>query len=314
MTRYLVRRVGQAIVVVIGVTIAVFAMLHLLPNGPARAILGPRATPAAIAAFDQDNGYDRSIFVQYAIWIKHLLTGDLGYSYKLNQNVAAVIADRLPKTILIVGLANIIAVVVAVPLGLIQASRRNKPFDYVVTAVAFVFYSMPLFWLCLLLVTFFSIDLAIFPPTAPQGDLVAVLKHANGLVLPVLALTLVTIALFSRYMRSSAIDSLTQYYVRTAEAKGSSTMQVLRRHVLRNSLLPTITLIGLTLPVVVSGALIVESVFNYPGMGLLFWNAAQTQDYPVMLGSSVVIGVATALGSLLADLLYLAVDPRIRTA
>lgn len=314
MTTYLLRRLAQAIVVVIGVTIVVFVMLHLLPTGPARAILGPRATPAAIAAFDHANGYDRSLPVQYAIWLKHLANGDLGYSYKLNQSVGSLIADRLPKTVLLVGLANLIAVIVAVPLGLVQASRRNRSFDYVVTAGAFVFYSMPLFWLSLLLVTFFSIDLAAFPPTAPQGAFIDLLQQPNGLVLPVLALTLVTVALFSRYIRSSAIDSLTQDYVRTARAKGSSTAQLLRRHVLRNSLLPTITLIGLTLPVVVSGALIVESVFNFPGMGLLFWNAAQTQDYPVMLGSTVVIGIATALGSLLADLLYLAIDPRIRAA
>jgi peptide/nickel transport system permease protein len=314
MTTYLLRRLVQAIVVVIGVTIVVFIMLHLLPTGPARAILGPRATPAAIAAFNHTNGYDRSLPVQYWIWVRHLATGDFGYSYKLNQSVGSLIADRLPKTVLLVGLANVIAVIVAVPLGLVQASRRNRSFDYAVTAGAFVFYSMPLFWLSLLLVTFFAIDIAAFPPTAPQGTFLTVLEQPNGLVLPVLALTLVTVALFSRYIRSSAIDSLTQDYVRTARAKGSSTAQLLRRHVLRNSLLPTITLIGLTLPVVVSGALIVESVFNFPGMGLLFWNAAQTQDYPVMLGSTVVIGVATALGSLLADLLYLAIDPRIRAA
>lgn len=314
MIRYLVGRLGQALIVILGVTLVVFAMLHMLPGGPARAILGPRATPQAIAAFDHANGYDRSLPVQYWVWIRDLVTGNLGYSYKLNQSVASLIADRLPKTVLIVGLANIIAVVLAIPLGLVQASRRNKGFDYVVTAGAFFFYSMPLFWLSLLLITFFSIDNTILPPEAPQGSFVEVLKDPAGLVLPIAALTLITLALFSRYMRSSAIDSLTQDYVRTARAKGSSTSQLLRRHVLRNSLLPTITLIGLTLPVVVSGALIVESVFNFPGMGLLFWNAAQTQDYPVLLGSVVVIGVATAVGSLLADLLYLVVDPRIRAA
>jgi peptide/nickel transport system permease protein len=305
-TGYLVRRLGQAVIVV--------AMLQVLPGGPARAILGPRAAAQAIAAFDHANGYDRSLPVQYWDWLKNLLTGNLGYSYKLNQSVSSLIADRLPKTVLIVGLANVLAVVLAVPLGLMQASRRNKGLDYTVTVGAFFFYSMPLFWLSLLLITFFSIDNTFLPPEAPQGSFVEIIGKPGGLVLPIAALTLVTLALFSRYVRSSAIDSLTQDYVRTARAKGASTGQLLRRHVLRNSLLPTITLIGLTLPVVVSGALIVESVFNFPGMGLLFWNAAQTQDYPVLLGSSVVVGVATALGSLLADLLYLVIDPRIRAA
>jgi len=313
-TAFLVRRLWHSLLVVIGVTIVVFILLQLLPGGPARAILGPRATPAAIAAFDHQNGYDRPVFVQYGIWIWHLARGNLGYSYKLNQSVAGLIADRLPKTVLLVGLANLAALVIAVPLGLVQAARRNRPVDYAVTGGAFIFYSMPLFWLSLLLVIVFSIDIPLFPPEAPQGSVLQVLSDPAGLVLPVASLTLITVALFSRYMRSSAIDSLTQDYVRTAQAKGVSEARLLRKHILRNSLLPTITLIGLTLPVVVSGALIVESVFNFPGMGLFFWNAAQTQDFPVLLGSTVVIGVATAIGSLLADVLYMIVDPRIRNA
>ena len=314
MTSYLARRLGHSLLVVIGVTIVVFILLHLLPGGPARAILGPRATAAAVAAFNHANGYDRPIVIQYAIWVGHLAQGNLGYSFKLNQSVASLIANRLPKTIVLVGLANLVALVIAVPLGLLQAARRNKPVDYAVTGGAFIFYSMPLFWLALLLVIVFSIDIPVFPPEAPQGNLLQVLEHPAGLVLPVASLALITVALFSRYMRSSAIDALTQDYVRTARAKGASEARLLRKHILRNSLLPLITLIGLTLPVVVSGALIVESVFNFPGMGLFFWNAAQTQDFPVLLGSTVVIGVATALGSLLADLLYMIVDPRIRNA
>jgi peptide/nickel transport system permease protein len=313
-SKFIVRRLWQSVLVVLGVTIVVFVFTRLLPGGPARAILGPRATPAAIAAFDHANGYDRPLVAQYVVWLGHLATGNLGYSYKLNQSVAALIADRLPKTVLLVGIANLIALVVAVPLGLAQAVRRNRLTDYAVTGVAFVFYSMPLFWLSILLVIVFSIDLGALPPQAPQGDFLDVLTHPSGLVLPVLTLTLVTVALFTRYTRSSAIEALTQDYVRTARAKGASTNLVVVHHVLRNSLLPIITMIGLTIPVVVSGALVVESVFNFPGMGLLFWNAAQTQDYPILLGTTVVVGVATALGSLLADLLYAVVDPRIRSA
>ncbi|MEW9528458.1 ABC transporter permease [Microbispora sp. NPDC049125] len=314
MTKFTLRRLGQSVLVVLGVTIVVFVFTRLLPGGPARAILGPRATPAAIMAFDHANGYDKPLVAQYWVWLTHLVTGDVGYSYKQNQTVSSLIADRLPKTLLLVGAANLIALVVAVPLGLLQAVRRNRLTDYTVTGVAFVFYSMPLFWLSILLVIFFSIDLGMFPPQAPQGGFGDVLAHPSGLVLPVLTLTLVTVALFTRYTRSSAIETLTQDHVRTARAKGASTTIVVLRHVLRNSLLPIITMIGLTLPVVVSGALVVESVFNYPGMGLLFWNAAQTQDYPILLGTTVVVGVATALGSLLADLLYAVVDPRIRAA
>jgi peptide/nickel transport system permease protein len=307
-------RLAQAILVVLGVTIVVFVFLQLLPGGPARALLGPRATPRAIAAFNHENGYDRPLIVQYGVWLQHLLQGNLGYSYKLNQNVSTLLADRLPKTVYLVGVANLLALVLAVPIGLVQAVKRNRAVDYAATGVSFVFYSMPLFWLSLLLIIWLSIDVPIFPPEAPQGSFVDVLTHPAGMVLPILTLTLVTMALFSRYMRSSAIDALTQDYVRTAVAKGASQRVLLTRHVLRNSLLPIITMVGLTLPVIVSGALIVEAVFNFPGMGLLFWNAAQTQDYPVLLGTTVVVGVATAVGSLLADVLYAVVDPRIRLA
>lgn len=313
MTSFIVRRLWHSVLVVLGVTIVVFIFARLLPGGPARAILGPRATPATVKAFNHANGYDRPLVEQYWIWLKHLTTGNFGYSYKLNQTVSSLTKDRLPKTILLVGVANLIALVVAVPLGLMQAIKRNRLADYAVTGVAFVFYSMPLFWLSILLVIVFAIDLGVFPPQAPQGDFLQVLEHPNAMVLPVLTLTLVTVALFTRYMRSSAIEALTQDYVRTARSKGASTFHLLRKHVLRNSLLPIITMVGLTLPVVVSGALIVESVFNFPGMGLLFWNAAQTQDYPILLGTTVVVGVATALGSLIADLLYAVVDPRIRS-
>ncbi len=235
----ILRRLWHSLLVVIGVTIVTFILLHLLPGGPARAILGPRATPAAIAVFNRVNGFDQPIYVQYWDWIVRLVHGNLGYSYKLNQSVASLIADRLPKTILLVGLANLAALIIAVPLGLLQASRRNKAFDYAVTGGAFIFYSMPLFWLSLLLVIVFSIDLRWFPPEAPQGDLTQVLADPAGLVLPVASLTLITVALFSRYMRSSAIDSLTQDYVRTAQAKGVSEARLLRKHILRNSLLPT---------------------------------------------------------------------------
>jgi peptide/nickel transport system permease protein len=312
MASYIVRRLGQAVLVTIGVTIVVFIFAHLLPGGPARAILGPRATPLAIAAFNRANGYDKPWPVQYVVWLGQLLHGNLGYSYKMNQTVSSLLAQRLPGTVYLVGVSNLIALVVAVPLGLLQAVRRNRSADYTITGLAFVFYAMPLFWLSLLLVIWLSIDIHLFPPEVPQVGFGQIVADPRALALPVLSLTLVTIALFSRYMRSSAIDSLTQDYVRTAQSKGASVTRVLSRHVLRNSLLPIITMVGLTLPVVVSGALIVESVFNYPGMGLLFWNAAQDQDYPILLGTTVVVGVATAVGSLLADLLYAVADPRIR--
>jgi len=312
MLRYSARRTAHAVVVLFGVSVIVFIMLHLLPGSPARALLGPRATPAKVAAFNQQYGYNKPLFIQYFTWLWQMLQGNLGFSVKLNENVTTAIASRLPGTALLVGLANLFAFVIAVPVGLMQAARRNRFFDYVATGLAFVFYSMPAFWLGLLLVILFSEQLHLLPPIVPQASFGQLLTHPGDIALPVITLTLITTALFSRYMRSSALENLPLDYVRTARAKGMGGQQVLWRHVLRNAAGPLITLVGLTLPVVVSGAILVESIFNYPGMGLLFWNAAQSEDYPTILGVTLVVGVATVVGSFIADVLYAIVDPRVR--
>lgn len=314
MAAYIGRRVLQAFVVIVGVTLIVFVVVHLLPGGP-RALLGPKATPEQIRLFDRQNGYNDPIFVQYVRYLRQLVGGNLGYSYHYNQSVASLLAENLPKSALLVGLAYAMALCVAVPLGLLQAVRRNRLSDYVFTGLSFVGYSMPVFWLGFLLILLFAVTLQLLPAEGPQGATVgAVLAQPTALVLPVATLAIVSIALFSRYMRSSAVETLVQDYVRTARAKGVSERRIIVRHVLRNSLLPLISLIGLSLPAALSGAVVVESVFNYPGMGLLLWNAAITHDYALLLGFTVVVAAATVLGSLLADLLYAVADPRVRYA
>jgi peptide/nickel transport system permease protein len=309
---YLIRRVGQAVVVVFGVTVIVFILVHLLPGGEARAVLGLRATPESIRAFNRANGLDQPLLQQFGIYLGHLFEGNLGFSYHYDQSVGSLLAENLPKTVLLMGLAYIAAFLIGVPLGVYQAVRRNKIDDYLLTSLTFFLYSMPVFWLGILLILFFAVRLNVLPPGAPQGSFENVISHPTGLVLPVLTLALVTIAWFSRYARSAVMDNLVQDYVRTARAKGLTQPAVLRRHVLRNSMIPMITLIGVALPWVFSGALVVEAIFNYPGMGLLYWNAAQVQDYATLLGVTLVAGIATVVGSLLADVLYLVVDPRVR--
>ena len=312
MTDFVARRLVQSIAVVFGVTLIVFGLLRLLPGGP-RAILGARASPQAVHAFIVANGYNRPIFVQYADYVNRLLHGNLGFSYHYNQTVASLLAQDLPKSALLVGLAYAVALVIAIPVGILQALRRNKMFDYAMTGVAFVGYSMPAFWLGILLVLLFAVKLHWLPPEAPHGATVAAVLHQPAaLVLPVATLAFINLALFSRFMRSSAIETMVQEYIRTAKAKGASQRTIVLHHVLRNSLIPIITLVGLSLPATLSGAVITEQVFNYPGMGLLFWNAATTHDYPVLLGFTIVVAVGTVLGSLLADVLYAIVDPRIR--
>jgi peptide/nickel transport system permease protein len=315
MTGFITRRLLQSIVVVLLVTVIVFILLHLLPGGPARAQLGARATPAAIANFNHQMGYDRPVPVQYWNWLTELVTGNLGFSVKFNQSVVSLIGERLPKTLVLTVLATLFALVVAIPLGMVQAVKRNHAADYAITCGAFVFYATPPFFLGVVLIVMFSVYLPILPAEAPQSSsLGVILSQPAGLILPVLTLALLTIAQFTRYMRSSVIENLAEDYVRTARAKGAGERTVLIRHVLRNSLIPVATLLGLSLPAIFSGALITEAVFNFPGMGQLFWTAAQTQDYPIMLGITVLVGVATVIGSLLADLAYAVLDPRVRYA
>lgn len=314
MTGYIIRRIGQAIIVILGVTLIMFLLSHVIPGGAARAALGPRATPQGIKQFNDANGYNLPIYDQYWRYIKGLVTSfDLGYSYKYNQAVNALIAERLPKSLVLVGISTVFALIIAIPLGILQVVRRNKPVDYALTGASFIGYSMPAFLLGQLLILYFAINLHWFSTEAPQGSSVgAVLGDPRSLVLPVLTLAALTIASFSRYMRSSMMEAMTQDYIRTARAKGASGIRILFRHALRNALIPIVTLIGLSLPAIVGGALITETVFNFPGMGLLTTNSALNTDVPVLLGTTFVATLATVAGSLIADIMYAVVDPRVR--
>jgi peptide/nickel transport system permease protein len=313
LTGYIIRRIGQAIIVVLGVTLIAFLLEHLIPGGVARAILGPRANAVGIAAWNKANGYDSPLWYQYWVFLNHLVHGNLGFSYKLNRSVDSIIASDLPRDVLLVGTSLVLAVIIAVPVGVMQAVKRNRGLDYAGTATAFFLYSMPSYALGLVLIGLFAITIKALPPEAPQGTTVgSLLAHPAGLVLPVATLTLVTFALFSRYMRSSAIENLAQDYIKTARAKGLSERTVLWRHLLRNSLIPVATLVGLSLPAVLTAGLVLEYLFNFQGLGLEYFNAATTDDFPVMLGITVLIGFATVLGNLLADITYAVLDPRVR--
>jgi peptide/nickel transport system permease protein len=284
-----------------------------LPGGPARAILGARATALQIREFNRTNGFDQPLPVQYVRYILQVAHGNLGFSYKLNQSVGSLLAERLPKTLLLTALALLVAVLIGVPVGILQAVRRNGVADHVLTGAAFVLYGTPVFLLGLVLVAFFGVYAQFFPAQAPQtGNVLSLLENWRGLVLPVFTLAGVTLATFTRYSRSSTIDVLGQDYIRTAHAKGAPTLRIITRHVLRNACLPIVTMLGLYLPALFGGALVVEYLYNFPGMGLLLWNAAQTRDYPVLLGVTLVVSLATVIGSLVVDLAYFGLDPRIR--
>ena len=313
MSGFVLRRAGQAVGVLLGVTLVVFILERLTPGSLAHAILGPRASRPAVAAFNSANGLNHSIVVQYLDFLGRLVSGNLGYSYKLNQSVGSLVAHELPNDLILVGLGFALALLIALPLGIAQAVRRGRPLDHVTSGAALALYAMPSYWLALLLIAAFSIGVHVFPPEAGQSTATAgILTDPRGLVLPVLTLTLVNVAWFSRYMRSAAIDALTQDYVRLARAKGLPERLVLGRHVLRNSLLAIVTLLGMSVPTLLTSGLVVEYVFNVPGVGLSYWVAASNADYPVELGVTVIVGAATVLGSLLADVSYALLDPRVR--
>ena len=312
MIGYIIRRLGQAVIVILGVTLLVFFLRHLLPGSIARAILGLHASPQAIAQFNQANGLNKPLQLQYVAYLSQLIHGNLGYSFKQHESVAALIISEAPNDVLLVGASLVLSLAIAIPVGLLQAVKRNKVADYAVTGISFLLYSLPTYLLGLLLVDFFAVELRLLPASAPNASTIGgVLSNPSGLVLPVATLTLVTYALFSRYMRSSAIDVLAQDYIRTARAKGVGTGGLLLRHLLRNSLIPVITLVGVSVPGILTFGLIVEQLFNFPGIGLSYYNAALNGDYPVVYGVTVVVALLTVLGNLFADVGYAVLDPRV---
>src|SRR5215475_13621652 len=313
MLGYLIRRFAQAILVLFIVTVITLALVHLFPGGPIRAILGPRATVAQVAYYNHLYGFDKPFYLQYVKWVGQFFQGNFGFSVVPDSSITNLIGQDLPKTIVLVGLGTIVSLLFGIPLGMYQAVKRYTLGDYVLTGVSFLGYATPTFFVGLLLVGWFAVDTHVFPPFAPQSSTwTGVLSQPRALVLPVTAYAFVLYALWSRYMRSSVMDNLVQDYVRTARAKGAGERRVLWGHIFRNSLTSIVTLLGLSLPTLVAGAIFIEVVFNYPGMGLAFYNAALNVDYQVLLGFTVLATVATVVGNLLADVGYAMLDPRVR--
>ena len=315
MISYLVRRLVTSVIVVIGVSIFIFVLLHAIYPSPARDVLGLQAKPAAIAAFNKQNGYDDPVIVQYLRYMNNLLHGNLGYSYAENQSVLALFKERVARSVYLSGVSLLIAVLIALPLGIFQAVKRNSIGDNVATSAAFILYSMPSFFLGLILIQVFALSLPIFNFEASQSTNVwVVMGDWYSMTLPIFTLALIEVAAFSRYMRSSSMDVLAQDYIKVARAKGLPERLVLMRHLVRNASLPMVTLIGLSLPALLAGNLIVESLFNYQGLGLLFYESLQKVDYPVMLAYTLASAILVVVGNLVADIALTIADPRIRLA
>jgi peptide/nickel transport system permease protein len=300
-TAFLARRVLQAVAVVLLVTLIVFTLLQLAPDPQRVAVVGT-------AAHSQ-------FLVQYLSWLGQVLRGNLGFDGPGGQSVVALLATSLPRTLVLVGLSTLIALVVAIPAGILQAARPGSVGDHGLRLLTYVFYGMPAFVLGTVLILFLGVDAHVFGAEGPQfSGIGQIISDWRDLTLPVLTLALGTIAIFARYTRSAAADSLGEDYVEAARARGADERRVLLRHVLRNSLVPVVTLLGLSIPQILGGALIVESVFNFPGAGWQIWQAAQTHNVPVILGFTLVLGIGAVVGSLLADVVHAMLDPRVRYA
>lgn len=314
MISYIVKRILEAIPSLLGVSIMSFILLHIVPGNPVRIELGRNYTPERAAALSRSLGLNKPLWEQYFIWLGHIIRGNLGMSYTFDKPVTSVIVHAIPNTLALVLFATVIAQIIAIIIGTLQAYFENTVGDHAVTVVTYFFYSMPSYWLGIMLIMLFAIHFHWFPSGGvmnPQDSTPGFTDWLHHLILPAMTLTLIQLAGWSRFMRSSVRDTLLLDYVRTARAKGLSEGRVIVRHVVRNSVLPQITLFGLSFPVLFAGALYLEEIFNYPGMGLLYWNAANSLDYPIILGVTMFLGALTILGNLIADVTYSLIDPRI---
>jgi peptide/nickel transport system permease protein len=308
----------------IGITLISFFVMHLAPGEPMslQADFNPKMTPEMRQRLRAQYGLDKPLYVQYAKWFKGLVQLDLGRSFSPDRRkVWDKIRERLPVTILINVLSMVFILVVSVPLGVRAAVRQNSLFDQVTTVLVFLAYAAPAFWVALLLMLYFGIELGWLPVSGlhtlmgydQMGTWQKILDWARHLVLPVFVSAIGGLAGFSRYTRSSMLEVLRQDFITTARAKGLPERTVIYRHALRNALLPLITILGLSIPGLIGGSVIFESIFAIPGVGQLMWSSVMARDYPVLMGNLVIVSVLTLLGNLLADMGYAAVDPRIRT-
>jgi peptide/nickel transport system permease protein len=314
MSTYVLRRLAQAVPVLILASIVVFLLLHLVPGDPALLMAGPDATPEVVEAVRRDMGLDRPLPVQYALWVQHAVTGDLGRSYVSRLPVTQLIGTALPATVELALAALLIAVVLGIPSGVLSAINRQSLPDWIITTINGLALAIPNFWLGIVMVIVFSLVLGWLPP----GGRVEFLSNPGlawkTLLLPAVTLGLHIAATLSRFTRASMLEVLHEDYIRTANAKGLARSVVLGRHAIRNALIPIVTVLGIQFGRLLGGAVIVESVFAWPGVGRMILQAVINRDYLLVQGALLLLVVAFIVINLFVDLLYGVLDPRIRLA
>lgn len=311
MSGYVVRRSAQALVVLVGVSVLVFMLIHLVPGDPVRLALGTRFDQETYEALRNAAGLNQSLPRQYLGFVAGVVTGDLGTSFRTGLPVTDMIFERLPATLWLATASVVVALVIAIPLGIISAVRRASAIDYAATVFSQAGISIPEFWMAIVLILVFSLGLEWFPPSgyvSPADDPVGFISH---LAMPAVTVGVVSGSVLTRFVRSTMLESLGENYTRTARAKGLRERTVLRRHVLRNALVPVVTVTGVQLAYLLSGIVVVEIVFSWPGLGSLAFDAVQARDYPVLQGAVLLFAFFFLLLNLVVDLLYAYLDPRI---
>ncbi len=317
MRAYIMRRVLMLAPLLIGLSLIMFLLLHLAPGDPATASMPPSAlnNPAFVEQTRKNLGLDEPIVIQFGYWLRNLATGDLGTAYGFNrQPVLELIGQRIWGTVQLQGAALLISLIVAIPVGVISATRQYSLWDNSVTIGSFIGLALPGFWLALLLQVWLGVELDLFPIISTGQANADWSERWKYFVLPVVVLTLPNIAYFARFMRSTMLEVINQDYVTTARAKGLTGRSVLYSHALRNALLPMVTVIGLQLPQILGGAVIIEQIFAWPGVGLLAFEAIAKRDYPVILGITMVVGAGIMITAVLVDIVYVLLDPRVSVA
>jgi len=314
MTGFLARRILQMLLALLGVSIVVFALIHLVPGDPVRVALGTRFDQELYDTLRHRVGLDKPLIEQYFSWLGHALTGDLGVSFRNGQPVTTLIVQRLPATVTLALAALFIALVVALPAGIISAIRSGSPLDYAVTAASQVGVSMPDFWAGVMYILLFALTLGWLPSSGYVSFLESPVEWLRHLLLPALTVGLISGSIITRFVRSSVLEALNQDYVRTARAKGLSEWQIVRAHVLPNAWIPIVTVVGLQLGFLLGGVVVTEFVFAWPGLGRLALLAVKDRDYTVLQGAVLYIAFMFLTINLIVDVIYARLDPRVRVS
>jgi peptide/nickel transport system permease protein len=318
MQRFLVRRILQAVLLVLIVLTITFFLLHLAPGDPMSRYYHPDISPETIAGIKERLGLDRPVFEQYLRWMGSFIRGDFGVSLRFNRPVSELLAETIPNTLRLTVASLLLYILIGAALGILSAVRRYSIFDRVNTIAALFVYSIPSFWLALMLILLFSLKAGILPSSHMEsigagelGGIALLWDRLKHLVLPAFVLGVASAAGMARYMRGSMLDVLREDYIRTARAKGLPEGRVFLKHALKNAAIPVVTIIGLSIPFLLGGSVIVEKIFSWPGMGRLMVDAIYSRDYPVVLAVNFIVAVMVILGNLFADIGYALLDPRI---